>query len=68
MIFLKGNEISMIFLFLSNLKKNHHLVSNKNEKITGIFKKEAIQNIWIFNFISLPSKAYSIKCNYKNTN
>ena len=47
----------------SNLDENHELISNKNRKIFGKFKKETPKNIWIYEFVCLGSKAYSFKCN-----
>ena len=52
----------------SNLNENHKLFSNENKKVVGKFKIETPENIWIDEFICLRSKAYSYKCNNKNTN
>ena len=52
----------------SNLNENHKLFSNENKKVVGKFKIETPENIWIDEFICLRSKAYSFKCNNKNTN
>ena len=53
-------------LDFSNLDVNHEIFSNKKE--VGNFKIETPKNIWSDEFISLRSKAYSFKCNDKNTN
>ena len=47
----------------SDLDENHVLFSNKNKKIFGLFKIETPKNIWIDEFVSFRSKAYSFKCN-----
>ena len=46
----------------SNLDENHELFSNKNKKVTGKFKIETPKNVFIDEFVSLRSKAYSFKC------
>ena len=52
----------------SNLNNNHELLSNKNESVLGRFKIQTpIKNIWIEEYISLKSRAYSIKGNKKIT-
>ena len=50
------------------LKENHELFSNKNKKVVVKFKNETPKNNWIDEFAALRSKAYSFKCNDKNTN
>ena len=46
----------------SNLDKHHELFSNKNEEVSGIFKIETPNNIWIDEFVCLRSKMYAYKC------
>ena len=46
----------------SNLAENHELYSEKNKKVIGKFRNERPKNIWIDEFVSLRSKAYSFKC------
>ena len=46
----------------SNLDKNLELISNKNEKVVGKFKKETPENIWIIEFVALRSKCYAFIC------
>ena len=60
-------NLENIFDF-SNLDENHELFSNKNKKVFGKFKIETPKNIWIDEFVSLRSKAYSFKCKDKDEN
>ena len=46
----------------SNLLESHELVSNKNERISGIFRMEISKNICIDEFVCLRSKMYAFKC------
>ena len=44
------------------LLENHELLSNKNERISGIFRMEISKNVWIDEFVCLRSKMYAFKC------
>ena len=56
---LKNSEDTFDF---SNLDENHGIFSNKNKKVTGIFKAGTPKSNWLGDFFSLRSKAYSFKC------
>ena len=68
MILSKTYKILEDLFDFSNLNKNHEIFSNKNRKVVGKFKIETPENLWIDEFVCLRSKAYSYKCNDKNTN
>ena len=46
--------------------ENQELFSNKIKKIVGKFKIEALELIWIDEFVCLRSKAFSFRCGNKN--
>ena len=52
----------------SNLDENHEIYKNKNKQIIGRLKIECPKNIWIDEFVSLRSKAYSFKCRNNTAN
>ena len=56
------------FCDFSNLSQIHELFGDKNKKLVGKFKIETPQNIWLDEFVTLSSKAYSYKCNDESRN
>ena len=50
------------FFDFSNLNENHELLSNKNKKLIGKYKKETLKSIWLDEFVCLRSKMYAFKC------
>ena len=56
-LFINWKNFEDLFDF-SNLKENHELFSNKNEKNVGKYKIETPQNNWIHEFVAMRSKCY----------
>ena len=50
------------------MNKTHDLYSIKNEEVVGKLKIENPKNVFIGEFISLTSKAFSLKCGSDNEN
>ena len=53
---------------LSKLNENHELFSNENKKVSGKFKIETPNSIWINEFVCLRSKMYAFKYGDGNKN
>ena len=51
---------------MSNLDKNHKLISEKKKKVFGKLKVETPKKIWIDELVCLRSKAYSFICEDDN--
>ena len=60
-------KIENLFDF-SDLRENHQLFSNKNEKVIGEFKTETPKNISLDEFNCLRNKMYAYKCGDINKN
>ena len=65
---IKYDVKNLKYLFDFNiLNENHETFRTKNKKVVCKFKIETPKYIWKEEIIALKSKAYSFKCNDKNT-